>query len=231
MNETALRKLLAQRFIQRTDVKAVQDTNGYHPDKTKFTAQDVLDHLHGKRALGHYLLDTENKCKLFAFDIDLVKDKRSVLDSWTEAREIAILQMNALAEGLGRRAHKLTGCHVAAAFSGNKGVHVYCFTGTEAAEDVKQAALEVINSFGCFDATRGNNFYKHTDEYQDFEIEVFPKQTEVSEDGFGNLMRLPLGKNRKSGKPAFFLKFIPPMTEFTEMDPMVALEGELPWVS
>lgn len=35
--------------------------------------QDFRDHLAGTKTLGHYLLDANSNCKLFAFDIDLAK--------------------------------------------------------------------------------------------------------------------------------------------------------------
>lgn len=230
MPETPLRKLIARRFIQRTDVKAQQDSNGYHPLKAKWAPEDIDRHLKGERSYGHYLLDTNNKCKLFAYDLDVVKEKREVFEAGGEEAALLTSQLNLIAEGLARRAHKLTECHVAAAFSGNKGVHVYCFTGPEPAADVREAALEVINSFGAFEPIRGDNFFRQKyGDYQGVEIEVFPKQTEIGPDGFGNLMRLPLGVNKKSGVNGHFIQFIPPTTEFTEMEPTAALGDELPW--
>jgi hypothetical protein len=35
--------------------------------------------------------------------------------------------------------------------------------------------------------------------------EIFPKQVKVDEDGFGNLVKLPLGVHRKTGKRSYFL--------------------------
>lgn len=77
--------LIAKRFIQRRDIKAVQFKNGSwspdarleHPEPYNpvgFKMPHLLDHLSGKRTYGHYLLDTDDKCRVFAFDIDLEKD-------------------------------------------------------------------------------------------------------------------------------------------------------------
>lgn len=86
-------RLFARRFIQRSDVKAVQmsrDGGTFHagdwfPD-TKinadknpnsphlpvgFSMPHLLAHLGGERTYGHYLLGADDTCKLFAFDIDL----------------------------------------------------------------------------------------------------------------------------------------------------------------
>jgi len=75
---------LIEKFIARPDVKAIQNPRGYQPHGTKdrdgnytgyyeWTLEDVLAHLAGTKTFGHYLLDKDNTCKLFAFDIDLNK--------------------------------------------------------------------------------------------------------------------------------------------------------------
>lgn len=79
-----LAELIAKRFIQRRDVKAMQSFNGNdyfpvtqrNPDDTPgprlpFKMADLQDHLEGKRSYGHYLLDLNDTARLFAFDIDL----------------------------------------------------------------------------------------------------------------------------------------------------------------
>lgn len=78
MTETReLVRLLGSKFIQRRDVKAFQQDDGaWYPDRTPFTMQDFEAHLAGTRTLGHYMLDPEGNCKLFAFDLDLVKHNR-----------------------------------------------------------------------------------------------------------------------------------------------------------
>jgi len=95
-----LAKRLGFLFIERRDVKAWQQENGgYFPDYGPLTLKDLRSHLaglpqygdvlnqdgtprtdkngHKLRALrahmGHYLVSQENKCRLFAFDIDLKK--------------------------------------------------------------------------------------------------------------------------------------------------------------
>lgn len=67
-------KLFASKFIARSDIKAIQRSNGdYNPVDSKFTMDDLLAHIEGRQTYGHYLLNTDNKCKLFVFDIDLDK--------------------------------------------------------------------------------------------------------------------------------------------------------------
>lgn len=80
-----LANLFAKRFIARPDVKAVQTSNGYMPDGVRkdgqytsyhpWTRADLLSHIAGDRTFGHYLLSTDSKVKLFAFDVDFEKNK------------------------------------------------------------------------------------------------------------------------------------------------------------
>lgn len=79
--------LIAKRFIQRRDAKAMQKPNGdyvpvadWNPDGTRgalypFTMADLNAHLNREQTYGHYLIDADDKCKLFAFDIDLEKNR------------------------------------------------------------------------------------------------------------------------------------------------------------
>ncbi len=101
---------------------------------------------------------------------------------------------------------------VALAYSGHKGVHVYCFLPEPMnASDAREGAVMLIEDFMGGTAVRGKSFYHlpDTDEYdhnENVSIEVFPKQTKIQEGGYGNLMRLPLGKNLKAPKdPTFFI--------------------------
>lgn len=79
--------LLAKKFIQRRDAKAKQKPNGdylpvahWNSDGTRgatlpWTMADINSHLSGVNTYGHYLLDESDQCKLFAFDIDLEKNR------------------------------------------------------------------------------------------------------------------------------------------------------------
>lgn len=83
MTEQNLANLIASRFIARPDVKAQQSKDGawyVHTDTRKadgaripWRRADLDSHLAGASTFGHYLLSTESKCKLFAFDVDLEK--------------------------------------------------------------------------------------------------------------------------------------------------------------
>lgn len=70
-----LANVIAKRFLARRDVKAVQYSNGaYSPIREPWTRADLDAHLAGTKTFGHYLINQDDRCKLFCFDIDLEKD-------------------------------------------------------------------------------------------------------------------------------------------------------------
>jgi len=105
-----LAKLIALKFIQRRDVKAVQfdrpagpfQPGDWFPDSKidpvkrphsphfphGFKLQHLVAHLDGQRTYGHYLLDADSKARVFCFDIDLEKEGHvQVVPNWEEAPE------------------------------------------------------------------------------------------------------------------------------------------------
>lgn len=208
------------------------DRQGYDGPLRPFNRLALMDHLNGTETYGHYLIDPEaNKCKLFAFDIDFeqkgwlpasfdadgVPSKEVVecnpRELWRHrdiaARAFMKNQLMHVANLLASTAHKELDLPVAVAYSGYKGVHVYCFTDSVPAEQASEGANIVLELVGA-NLFRGKNFYNIPGEealLENLSIEVFPKQDSL--DGgksFGNLMRLPLGVNRKAPQdPTFFI--------------------------
>lgn len=252
--------LIADRFIQRTDVKAVQlkfpDKEIYTPDREikperlgpyaplGFRGRHILQHLNGEATYGHYMLDSDSMCKMFAFDIDLEVNSDTFTgyymphaewqegvseeaweqqcapvafnprQAWLErdpaSRPWTKMQMGILARRFVNAIQKETGLPCAAAYSGSKGIHVYGFTGPMPAEQVRAAAVYVIESTGDWRLAKGHSIYKHKVQdpdlgYPNFSVEVYPKQGSLDGKDLGNLMRLPLGRNLKSEDPCFFL--------------------------
>lgn len=245
--------LLARHFIQRRDVKAQQSRDGaiYHPVREKvgdeyrnlpFKMDDLRAHLCGERTFGHYLVSPDNKCKLFAFDLDLIPAKRVGVKVPGDPREVWLtdhpwsshltLALRTLAEGIATRTKRLFGVPTCIAFSGNKGLHVYALTGTVDAAWARRMARKVIESFGCFELARGDNFWRHAYppslSIKSIEIEVYPKQDNLNGKDFGNLMRLPLGIHRKTGRRSFFLALTEERDALVEDDPVLAItQGSL----
>lgn len=252
-------RLLGTRFVQRRDVKAVQGEHGkgWYPRREPFTMQDFEDHFTGKQTFGHYLVDEEGNCKLFAFDLDLVKHGRECPGAGCQGCTVPVdgddgetynviprevwqqgtvvdtdltFQLRCLAEGLAYRIWRTLGIHTAIAASGHKGVHVYGFTGTMPAESVRQLAVEFLNSWGgVFEPFKGNVFWRHNHAYLPVEIEVFPKQGNLEGKDLGNLMALPLGYHRRTGRFKHFVSCTEGLNTLPVMDARAALSGVLPW--
>jgi len=266
---------LIEKFIARPDVKAIQNPHGYQPHGRKdankkyicyypWTLEDVVAHINGDKTFGHYLLDVDNTCKLFSFDIDLNKIgmlprlylepeviesgneyDQGTIEAWTDSfEEVDLIEawhnredparwyikyaMMSYARILQREIIAL-GIPTAVAYSGNKGIHVYGFSGRMPAEEVRLGAKYVLDSLPM-KAVRGDIFFGWNGdtfpEHKLFTVEVFPKQDTISnEGGFGNLMRLPLGTNLKNpDDPTFFVDMSTTRAVLQPIDPLVALD-------
>lgn len=264
-------KLIGERFISRKDVKAretssgawmpVTDTGKADGNRLPFTMQNFQDHIAGRKTYGHYLLGTDNTCKLFAYDIDLdktgwwidpgepgIEDLAEVMERgqhcnprevWAaqdppEAIQYFTMALRGIADGLAAMIHRLGegAVHTAIADSGGKGLHVYGFTGPMPASHVREFAMTVLTHFDLFEPLRGDNFWKVKQAggaYSNVTIEVFPKQDTLDGKDLGNLMRLPLGVNQKTGRRGHFIQASAQPNRLVEMDPLRALSGDLPW--
>lgn len=260
---TEVANLLAKMFIQRRDVKAIQrrlqdetiiytphgkrEQDGTYSSYHPWDRNSLEQHLSGERSFGHYLLDPEDRVKLFAFDVDLEKlgflptdedytqfEPASPRDDWqnrtlVHQRSFIKLQFKTLAHMLMRAIESELDIRTAAAYSGGKGIHVYGFTGTCSATDAREGAMIVLDSIGRFEAKRGTNFFMDTETdhatgFQNLSIELFPKQNSLDGKDLGNLMRLPLGKNLKNPKdPTFFIDMTSPMAVMRPVDSVHAL--------
>lgn len=262
MEKNSLANLIASKFIARTDVKAVQKilptgdciyiphtkgpTEGR--DYLPWNRSSLLSHLERKASYGHYLLNTNNECKFFAFDIDLEKKGTYPSDPWRPdegedygpilefnpreawkdrshpSRRWLKHQLRMLAGLCGSAIYAELEIPVTAYYSGSKGIHVYGFTGLVPAADAREAARIVLESMDCWKLLRGNNFYCHTNidtftGYPNFSLEVFPKQDTIGNLGLGNLMRVPLGCNLKNKKdPTFFIDLAD--TDYSQLKPL-----------
>lgn len=184
--------------IQRPEghyiVHAKRDKAGKEIERYPWDRASLNAHLAGEKTYGHYLLDQDDKTKLFAFDIDLEKpnpqkgikfyypggspdgswggfpmelDPRAAwLDRRHPARPWMKYQFKMIAAKLMKVIHEDLEIPCAAAYSGGKGIHVYGFTGSIPAAEAREGAQIVLDTLGEWEPSRGENFYKHKD--QDF---------------------------------------------------------------
>lgn len=144
----------------------------------------------------------------------------------------------------------------AAAYSGNKGCHVYAFLPEPMpAKAARRAALLILEAAGMklspnhqFVPYKGSNFFKFEvpdDPWYDLSnlsVEIFPKQDSMEDKDLGNLVRLPLGVNHKGPKYKTRTKIINEPTFFIDQrlsqrelaphpDPVALLESGNPYAS
>jgi hypothetical protein len=269
-----LAALYAKLFIARRDVKAVQRENGdYQPhgryeggkavEYYPFDKRSLLAHLGGEASYGHYLLDTDDSCKLFAFDVDLAETgflptRWNDSEGWVDfqpcnprdawrvrnhpARGWMKFCFRMVGGSLASAIHSTLNIRTAVAYSGHKGIHVYGFLDKRMqAADARAGAEIALEAAGGWVLSKGKNFFEHVDRaaemtvhdspYHNFTTELFPKQTSIQgKGGFGNLMRLPLGRNLKAPKdPTFFVDLRTAFTDFSPMDPVEALTSPNIW--
>lgn len=160
------------------------------------------------------------------------------LNPWMH--DFLVYQLRSCATRLARTVEDLLGVPTCIAYSGHKGLHVYCFTGLISAAEAREAAKIVLDHTGVFQVARGNNFYKgiprldvNIDPWPQLSIEIFPKQ-DAAPSGFGNLMRLPLGHHlaAPAGHPyprAFFVDQRWGNTQLVERNPLEALTVQNQW--
>lgn len=154
-------------------------------------------------------------------------DRRHPARSWLK------YQMKLIAHEFANAITSELDMECAVAYSGGKGVHVYGFTGLMPASEARDGAQIILDSLGHYEPSKGNNFFLDTNDdlfkgFQNFSIEVFPKQDEISAGSYGNLMRMALGRNKKSPDPTFFVDMTAPMGVLAPVDTLHALAGN-PW--
>jgi len=229
---------IVKQFIQRRDVKAKQHQDGaYSPIKSQITYNDMGLHLEGKMTYGHYLVDPEGMTRVLAFDLDFISEievpwqddpilPRQIFNTDGANRGWLNKTVRGLADGLAWKLKRLhPELNVMTLFSGSKGIHVYgTFPEPVDAGLSRRISINILNSFGCFEPLRGKNFYRHRMLDLPIEIEVYPKQESIGKGGYGNLLRMPLGVNQKTGNQSFFYRTDGPLTQLRAMDPLTALQ-------
>jgi hypothetical protein len=186
-------------FFSRTDVFArqwadkQQGRSGYVPVRRMITPQDVEDHFKGIKTYGFYLMDTDATVRCAVIDADLVPDLRqSTGKDLAKARADIHKDRAYMVSRITDSAQDM-GLFPVIEFSGAKGYHFWFFMETPVkAARIRQALTAVCDHLAP--------------DLSCFSLEVFPKQDHLSGKGLGNLVKLPLGIHRQTGKRSFFIK-------------------------
>lgn len=164
---------------------------GYSPVEQPMTPGLVQAHLDGSITMGIYPVRSDQTVNFFAFDLDIVK--RAVERARGNREETIELRRQLRETGRGMfevlRAH---GVPALLADSGYKGRHLWVFLDEPMSADLVRKAAIGLSRILMLPSV-------------DFSLEVFPKQAQVSDDQLGNLIKLPLGVHKRSGRRAWFL--------------------------
>lgn len=168
-------------FAHRRDVFAEQQDSGiYIPQQRELTEDEVSEHLAGFSSYGVYTTDPEDQTVRFiCWDLD-THDEDALAHLTKLVSRLVI-----------NTGHLDTSCLMLES-SGNKGKHVWLFLDQPvvAAKVRRWVARDFLPEWTS--GARENGW--------PVAIEVFPKQDVVGEGNFGNLVKLPFGRHRVSGR-------------------------------
>ncbi|NCC25379.1 MAG: DNA primase [Deltaproteobacteria bacterium] len=166
-----------------------EGTAGYVPVRRPMTSQDLRDHLQGRKTYGVYLMEGPGTVRLGVIDADLAKSLRTgKLDS---AKRSAVYRDRDFMLNRVPEVAAEAGLSCLTEFSGGKGFHFWF------AFEAPVPAARVRHVLGRIATVVGRDLTA-------FNLEVFPKQDKVGEAGLGNLVKLPMGLHRVSGKASEF---------------------------
>lgn len=166
------------------------------------------------------------------------RPREAWLDRTHPSRRFVKYMLRNVGEALSYGLRTELGLHTAVAYSGHKGVHVYGYTEPVHVSEARAGCELALIAAGAvlggqFELHRGQNFYKlfHGPAWADsFAVEMFPKQSSMEGKKLGNLMRLPLGVNRKNPTdPCFFVDRTVAYSHLGPADPQKALDKEKAW--
>lgn len=169
-----------------------QGRGGYTPVHAPLTPREIRNHLLGNETLGVYCLRLDQTVNFMVVDLDIKKSSlesaRTNPERATQIRE----QLKALTHFLYNHLQSLE-LPALIENSGFKGRHLWILF----SEPQPAAVAHVF----------GQLFLRWMTPHipVDFHLEFFPKQAEASGKGMGNLIKLPLGIHRRSGRRSVFL--------------------------
>ncbi len=163
---------------------------GYVPVRRPLELADVMDHLQGRKTYRIYLLQQDSRVRLGVIDADLNLGLRSG-EALAKKRDAVRREQRYLVTRLMELARQQ---HLACLveFSGGKGFHFWFFVEEPVPAAVVRCALQGVTS-------------RIQPDLSCFQLEVFPKQDRLEGKGLGNLVKLPLGVHRLTGRPSYFL--------------------------
>jgi len=164
---------------------------GYVPVRRSLTIEDIMEHLKGYKTYGIYILRSDSTVKLAVIDVDLTPQFRQKQKLTSKDKDTFCRERSYILTRIPELSKKL-GLKTLIEFSGGKGYHFWYFfkepVPAKSVRELLQPMVEQLNR-----------------DVSIFHLELFPKQDKLQGKGFGNLVKLPLGIHRLSGKKSYFL--------------------------
>lgn len=162
---------------------------GYVPVRRAITLQDIEDHFKGHKTYGIYLLASDGTTRTAVIDVDLAKDFRQKKLS-PDHKRLVRRELHYLLRRIAEMSAE-AGLRPVVEFSGAKGYHFWYLFENPVLPAMPRGILEAVKQALAGDVSA-------------FNLEVFPKQDHLQGKGLGNLVKLPLGVHRLTGKRSFF---------------------------
>jgi hypothetical protein len=166
---------------------------GYTPVYEPFTHIVARNHLLGSYTVGTYPLRMDNTVLYMAFDLDITRAAMKQISSPDKPQNLS--QFLHIIHTFACRIVDVAASHQLTAYiedSGWKGRHVWIFFNeplpAAAARRLGFWILELAGMLPC-----------------ELQVEIFPKQSRLNRDQLGNLIKLPLGIHRVTGRRCLWL--------------------------
>lgn len=186
-------------LCHRRDVYAVQQHSGAylpstmrmawpgHEPGNALSLADVEAHLRGNVSIGTYVLDVDSSVRCVVFDLDTYE--RSALDFLCGEVERLIASTPGT---------PMPYACLMLEDSGGKGYHLWLpLDAPRSARDLRAWTKPVADAFA---AQRASTYPEWP------ALEVFPKQDELADKGYGNLVKLPLGVHAKTAARSYVVE-------------------------
>ncbi len=185
----------AELFSGREGVYAKQwvsptGESGYSKESQPFTHIVAKNHILGNHTVGIYQLRMDNTVRFIAFDIDIKKVfLKNIISDEDKLKQYQKRGLKVAKGIVDRLSSSEIPCYLED--SGYKGYHVWIFLASPVpAKIAREFCKAVISSISIDEA---------------FGIEIFPKQSYVKAKNYGNLIKIPLGIHRRTGKRCLFM--------------------------
>ncbi len=184
-----------RRFAGREGVHALQcrckSGWGYRPIRKSLDKDLLKRHLAGDQTLGTYLVKRDNSTSLMVFDLDVEGRLATRFEKDPLERRRLLLLLEEEARRLLGNAAEI-GLPLLPEFSGFKGFHLWAFS-------ADPVAARHWRALGTWLLSRMPS------PPPGLHWELFPKQDSVDAEGLGNLVKIPLGVHKRSGRRSWFV--------------------------